>query len=230
MIPRPELQIVRAEELSLGRLVRWLVLPGELKLDLFTYENQLAPINGEAFGRRPSKRNTLAIQLPRLLSLDDSVEDVEDQFGDRADIPARTFTLDAGGMANDIVDVSDGKLRFYRDLCLDDLGDSIPGLAEGDFDRMLEHFVLEDMDALEPEESHSFGLDEIGELQFSRGPVLRAYCEGADPAAKLPLTIDVFDLLLAPCDLNSDGLLDVIAWGRDEDDLLRLQFVVRESR
>ena len=49
----PDLQIARGERISLGRVLRYLILPGKIDFDLFTYEN----VRG-VFSRQPTKRAT----------------------------------------------------------------------------------------------------------------------------------------------------------------------------
>ena len=71
----PELQLVRAENVSLGRVVRWLILPGKLDFDLFTYTNTAGK-----YGLKPQKKTTFSLQIPRLLTIEEKFEGLEEEF------------------------------------------------------------------------------------------------------------------------------------------------------
>ena len=221
----PELQIVRSDDLSLGRLVRWIILPGQLEFYIYTYINQAVTGSAPSFGLKPSKRNTLAIELPRLLSIEERIEELEEGFSDRLSVPARMFPLDRDGLANDVVDYTDGVLHFYRDRCPPDFDESIPGLAEGDLDLLIEHFILKDLDPLKDGKTKTFGLDDLFGLNFSRSHELRLACKGAESALQFPITFE--EPTLTPCDYNGDGLTDLLVRQVGEDDTIHLLFLMR---
>lgn len=223
----PELQIVRSDDLSLGRLMRWIILPGELEFYLYTYVNQPSADRTASFGLKPSKRNTLAIEIPRLLSIEERIEDLESSFSDRLLVPARKFTLDADQVENDVVDYQEGKLQFYRDRSTAQFDERIPGLAEGDLDRLIEFFILEDMDEYEDGKTKTFGIEDLFNLNLSRGHELRAGCASFSPDIEVP--INFLEPAFTPCDCNGDGLTDLIIWEQDQEDSLHLQFLMRNS-
>lgn len=221
----PELQIVRSDDLSLGRLVRWIILPGELEFYLYTYVNQPNAERAASFGLKPSKRNTLAIEIPRLLSIEERIEDLEGSFSDRMNVPARKFTLDADQVENDVVDYQAGKLLFYRDRTSADFDEQIPGLAEGDLDRLIEFFVLKDMDGYADGKTKTFGIEDVFNLNLSRGHELRAACQGKEADVEIPIAFE--EPAFTSCDCNGDGLTDLVVWEQNREDSLHLQFLIR---
>ena len=218
----PELQVVRSETLSLGRVLRWLILPGKLDFDLYTYRNQA----GE-YERQPWRRTTFQLEIPRLLSIEDRIEELEADFTARHEIPARLMALGEDGLTNDVVDADTESIRIYADRTPEGFREDIPGLAEGDFDRILEHFFLEDMDRLEDGGRKKFGVDDLFDLEFTRGFELRTLCRDTEAAFTTPLTIPTEKPWLLPYDFTGDGLADIVVWGKDEEEVTHLQFLAR---
>lgn len=219
----PELQVVRSETLSLGRVLRWLILPGKLDFDLYTYRNE----SGE-YQRQPWKRTTFQLEIPRLLSIEERVEELEDEFTARNEIPARLFALDDDGLSNDIIDADVNGIRCYANQTPEGFREDIPGLSKGDFDRMIEYFFLEDMDSLEDGGKKKFGIDDLFQLEFSRGYELRTLCSSAEPTYSVPLAIPTDMPWLLPYDFTGDGAVDIVVWGRDENEVTHIQFLARK--
>lgn len=216
-----DLQLVRSETVSLGRVIRWLVFPGKLDFDLYTYTN----VDG-SFGLKPSKKTTFSLKIPRLLFAEDDFEELGDELEAREEVPARVLALDADGLRDDVADLREGRLELHANRRPEGYDEELPGFRDGDLDRMIEFLLLEDMDALDDGDVREFGIDDVLELRFSTGHDLREACRGSTPRFAVPFELPVEDPELATTDLDGDGTGDVVLWGRDERGSLRLQLVV----
>ena len=96
---RMELQVIRGPKISLGQVIRRLVIPGALDFDIYTYENTAG-----TFSTHPSRRSRLRLEIPGLLSLADREEEESE---DQERIHAKRIALSASTEADGIVDVVD---------------------------------------------------------------------------------------------------------------------------
>src|SRR5262249_55245404 len=81
---RPDLQILRAQSISLADALRLLVVPGSIDFDVFTYANLGASaaagdpgaVTGEqdVFSRKPTTRATVSLSIPALLGFVDKLQ------------------------------------------------------------------------------------------------------------------------------------------------------------
>ncbi len=216
----PDLQLVRGEQISLGRVLRWLILPGSLDFELFTYQN-----DDGAFRRKYTRRNTVSLKIPRLLSLIEDVEEISDEVECQRKIPARRADLDGDGVADDVVDVQGGEVLFFSG-CAPAEDERLRSLQEGDIEVMLEKFVLDDVDAMEDGGTKTIDLGEVREWNFSPGATLRRAHEGLEPRLRTPAPADEGDFQLRPRDLNGDGRDDVVLWVQLPDESYLVQFLV----
>ena len=207
-----DLQIVRSEALTLARVVRWLVLPGSFDIDLYTYDNE-----GGLFGRKPAKKTTLAIQIPRLLSIEEKVESIGEAAEQREAIPAEALDYDGDGYADDVVDVREGKLVFLRNVLAE--GETVPDvdLASTGVESLLDRFLLSDLDGLPDGGRKEFGIDDLGRWRLSAGSLLRDRSGDRTPDRSMELGIELEALELFVVDLDRDGRSEVVLIGRDED-------------
>jgi len=227
--PRPDLQLLRVESLSLGQAIRWLVLPGSLDFDVYTYVNE-----GGHFSRRPSKRVTLSIRIPRIFSLLEEVEEFQQELEVRRDVPARLIAFDADGLRNDVVDVVAGELRVYRDAAPDDLARDWRDAGLLQLDDILEELLLDELDAYDDGGVKTVDLGDFRELDITPGWDLRQACAGREPAFRRPIVVAApipeggFALSGAELELvevNGDGRTDLVLIGRVPDELI-VQLVV----
>ena len=201
----PELLLVRAEKISLGRVVRWLVFPGGLDFDIFAYKN-----NQGVFGRKPIQRVSLQLKIPRLLSLMEELDDAEEEISDSLKWPTTVAAMDADGQFNDIVDIVDGQVVVFRDRAPEDTGFdwlNAEGLGLGD---MLNTFLTKKISGLEHGDSVVLDLEDLVTADFSPSGKLRAAYEGYTPDISHALTIDPDDLVLKVLDLSGDGVSDLL--------------------
>ena len=177
----PELQLVRSEGLSLGRILRWLILPGKLDFDVFTYRNDAG-----TFSRKPTKRTRLSLKIPRLLTFIDEAEGLADDIESQFEIPAKRADLRGRGQRADIVDVVGGELQVFLGRAPVEAGETFE-LAEASFDSLIESLILRDLDRLEDGRTKTVDLGDVQEWQIASGVGLRAACEGASPSLCYPL-------------------------------------------
>ena len=207
---RPELQLLRGERISLARALRYLVLPGRIDFEVFTYANE-----GGTFSRRPTRRGTLGIEIPRLLAFFEEAEELGDAISAQFDVPARRIAFGEDGLANDVVDLVDGELRVFADRAPEPL--ALEGLVEGDveFSALLEALALKELDQRGDGAELVYNLGELDRYDFAPGAALRRACEGATPTARAP-AVPLLDQKLRVLDLDGDGRDDVITWGHED--------------
>lgn len=205
---RPDLQLLRGERISLGRALRYLILPGRLDFEVYTYGNE-----GGTFARRPTQRGTLGLEIPRLLSFADDAEGVSKQIDEQFEIPALRLAWDEDAKRDDVADVSNGKLTIQRNCAPQPT--AIESLMDGapNFEGIIEAFVLVELDQRGDEGEVVFGLDELPKYDLAPGSILRQAAKGKAVAAEA-----AFDRLEQPelriVDLDGDGRDDVVGWGR----------------
>lgn len=221
---RVDLQLLRAERIGVGSLVQWLVLPGSLDFDLFTYANE-----GGSFSRRPTRRNTIALAIPRLLSFMDEAEELGERVEGSFEVPAIRLDWDGDGLRDDVADlvteaVAEGaEVRERGELTVRlDAAAELEGhvaLFEGrtdelSLDRLLEALLLEDVDRMEDGATRTIDLGSLAEWAVSPGAVLRAGAAERAPAYRLEAPLS--GGTLAARDLNGDGREDLVAFTEDE--------------
>ena len=221
---RVDLQLLRAERIGLGNLVQWLVLPGSLDFDLFTYANE-----GGAFTRKPTRRNTIAIAIPRLLTIMDEAEEFGEEMEGKFDVPAIRLDWDGDGQRDDVADLvavqvdergqlvqrSELTVRLDAAVELEGLVAVFEGRAEElTVDRLLEALLLEDIDHLEDGATRTIDLGTIAEWAISPGAVLR---EGAaSQAPELRQLLPISGGTFAARDLDADGREDLVVYTEEQ--------------
>jgi len=220
--PLPELQLVRAERIGIGRVLRYLILPGALNFDLFTYENL-----GGTFSRRPTRRNRVTFKIPRILSFIDEKDGLEAKIEDQFHIPARRLAIHASAPAagDDVIDLSNGALVLY--------GGCAPApsfeedLLDGDFDlgKFMDGFLLDDLDARGDGAQRTIDLGDLETYDFAPGAVMRRAYGERKPIDRHPLS-GGHSHKLSTRDLNGDGRSDVIVVAEDGSEWI-VHFLVR---
>ncbi len=202
--PLPELQLLRVEKLTLARALRWLILPGRLDFDVYTYRNE-----GGVFSRKPTRRNGVVLKIPRLLSFLEDIDEVTDELERQAEIPARAFDLDGDGRRNDVVDLQLSQLRIFRDVVPED-HEGTPDLQDAEPDVWIEELLLADLDRLDDGGIRTIDLGELDEWDLTPGAELRALCRGRTPDHALPAAPPGPDAHLHSLDLDGDGRADLV--------------------
>jgi hypothetical protein len=221
----PDLQILRAERISIARVIRSLILPGKLDFDVYTYHNE-----GGTFGRRPARRNRVTIELPRLIEFMEEEGGIADELEAQFDLPTRRLprALSEPAAGDDVVDVLAEDLVVFAGCApAPEFLESLADVEEFDPELFVEGFFLEDFDARGDGADRVLDFGDVKSLDFGPASILRRSTQGRTPALRFPLAFsadDVDDVLVR--DLNADGRGDVIVVGRVGEDW-QVQFLVR---
>ena len=217
---RPDLQIVRGERLSLARLLRFLLLPGRIEFELFTYQN----LDG-AFDRKPTQRSVLALRIPRLLGFIEDAKKLSDELEKQWDIPARRLDWDGDGANDDVVDQRGARLVVVRNCApSQQRWEDRPAT---DMDGLVERIILQDLDRVGDGGESVIDLGELDRFAMAPGAALRGLAEGKEPVAEAALYGVSQERALRGVDLDGDGLVDLLATGKDDQGVWRVQFFVR---
>jgi len=229
---RPELQLLRAGTVSLGDALRLLIVPGSLDFDVFSYRDVWGSPEaerGEVFARRPTARMTVALRIPALLGFLDDVEELQDQYEKRLEVPAVNACLHDDGAFDDVVDVQGDALAFWNAAVPDGFGTGLVArLKSFDADDLLEAYVARELDSLGDGGRKEISLEDIRNLLDTPGWDLRQAVAGRQPDATLALAVPGADARLRVEDLDGDGRSDLVIIGKGGGEGPRqVQFLVR---
>tara|TARA_R110002072_G_scaffold36261_13_gene106821 strand:+ start:288 stop:1946 length:1659 start_codon:yes stop_codon:yes gene_type:complete len=215
----PELQMVRGERIGIGRILRYLILPGQLDFDLFTYKNE-----GGTFSRKPTRRNKIALQIPRLLALIDDdgiVAAVESQF----DIPALRVAS-GDDQADHVMDMQDGSLVFFENCAPPPSKEE--ALMDGELtaETFFEGWLLEDLDKQGDGATKTIDLGDLSTFDFAPGAALRHTTLGKKPTYRVQLD-PKHKHQFAARHLNDDGKADVLLVSQTRSDWIVTWLVQR---
>jgi hypothetical protein len=234
----PDLQLLRGATISIGEVLRLLVVPGSLDFDVFSYNNE-----GGSFARKPSVRTTLALRIPALLGFLDDIKDMQDEYRARRDVPAQPAALEGGGAQDDVLDVvagdaagvgagdaaasANGSVGVWRGAVPE--GFQKGGLGElkklGP-DELLEQYALTKLDALADGGTLSIEMEDIQKLMVTPGYDLRQAVAARPPDERWPLPFPAVGASLRVEDIDGDGRDDVIVMGKDAQQRQQVQFFV----
>jgi hypothetical protein len=209
-----DLQIVRGERISLGRVLRYLILPGKLDFDIFTYTNSEG-----TFSRKPTQRGQVSVEIPRLLPLIEEAEEIGKAVIEQLEIPARRLAWGGHSETDDVVDIEGDTISVYLDCAPEE--DRLERAWDGEPDVMglLEVLVLEDLDALGDQGNVTLKMSDLFERDFSAGAALRRGRQGkqAHWALEVPGLADAEQVILLPTDLTGSGSDDLVLCSLLED-------------
>ena len=231
----PDLQLLRGDTLSIGEVLRLLVVPGSLDFDVFSYVNE-----GGQFARKPSVTTTLSLRIPAVLGFLDDFKEMRDLYRSRRDVPAQAAALESDGARDDVVDVlpgaapegggaaGPGALGVWKRAVPE--GFQPGGLGElkkfGP-DELLEEYALSKLDALSNGGTLSIGTEDIQKLvMVTPGYDLRQAVGDRAPDARWPLPFPADGATLRIEDIDGDGRDDVVVMGKDADQRQQVQFFV----
>jgi hypothetical protein len=209
-----DLQIVRGERISLGQVLRYLILPGKLDFDIFTYTN-----SGGTFSRKPTQRGQVSVEIPRLLPLIEEAEEIGKAVIEQLEIPARRLAWGGHSETDDVVDIEGDTISVYLDCAPEE--DRLERAWDGEPDVMglLEVLVLEDLDALGDQGNITLKMSDLFERDFSAGAALRRGRQGkqAHWTLEVPGLTDSEQVILLPTDLTGSGSDDLVLCSLLED-------------
>ena len=209
-----DLQIVRGERISLGRMLRYLILPGKLDFDIFTYTN-----SGGTFSRKPTQRGQVTVEIPRLLPLIEEAEKIGKAVIEQLEIPARRLTWGGESGIDDVVDIDGDTISVYLDCAPEEDRLERAWSGEPDVMSLLEVLVLEDLDALGDQGNVTLKMSDLFERDFSAGAALRRGRQGkqAHWTLEIPGLADAEQVVLLPTDLTGSGSDDLVLCSLLED-------------
>ena len=218
----PDLQIVRAERISVGRVLRAFVLPSAFDFDLFTYRNE-----GGTFSRKPTRRNRVTFELPRIFSVMEREEELSAKAQAAGEIRAIRLPRDPGVLAvgDDVVDVLGDEVVLFRGCAPEPSFLEKIGADSFDPEALVETYILEDFDRRGDGAERSLDLEDLFELDFSLGGTLRSACAGSAPVLRASVAGLAVKKLQA-VDIDGDGRTDIVAVGPGEGGRRVVQFLV----
>ena len=232
----PDLQLLRGATISIGEVLRLLVVPGSLDFDVFSYNNE-----GGQFTRKPSVRTTLSLRIPALLGFLGDIKDMQADYKTRRDVPAQPAALDGDGAQDDVIDVAaaegpadvEGVSKQPGVLCV--WKGAVPaGFQNGGLnelkkfspEELLEQYALNKLDALSDGGTLSIEVKDIQKMLVTPGYDLRQAAASRAPDERWPLPFPAEGAKLRIEDIDGDGRDDVIVMGKDADDRQQVQFFV----
>ncbi len=203
----PELQIVRGERISLGRVLRYLILPGKLDFDIYTYTNSKG-----TFSRSPTQRGRISVEVPRLLPLIEEAEEIGEAVMQQLEIPARRLNWNGEEAANDVVDVDGDTLSVYLNCAPDEDRLERAWTGTPDIMGLLEVLVLEDLDSLGDQGNITLNMSDLFERDYSAGAALRRSRKDLSPewSLKVPGLREAEQVVILPTDLTGSGQDDLV--------------------
>jgi hypothetical protein len=210
----PDLQIVRGPHVSLGQILRYLIVPGKIDFDIFTYTNSQGK-----FSRKPTQRGQVSVKIPRLLPLIEEAEEISKAVLEQLEIPARRLVWGGDPAVDDVVDIDGDTLSVYLDCAPKEDRLERAWSGEPDIMSLLEILVLEDLDALGDQGNITLKMSDLFERDFSAGAALRR--GRRDKQAHWTLEVAGLgkseQVLVLPMDLTGSGGDDLVLCSLFED-------------
>ncbi|GJM14234.1 MAG: hypothetical protein DHS20C12_26370 [Pseudohongiella sp.] len=145
-----DLWLWRVESISVGDVFVWLALSGSIAIEAFIYPN-----DGERFARRPSRKVTIDLKFPSVISLSSSFREIEQELDD-----ARSAEDSFGSLANldgdieqqDLIIMINDQIRIYlNSMQAEDVPDADSELFLGalDYSRERDNYEFNIRDVIE---------------------------------------------------------------------------------
>lgn len=106
-----DLWLWRVESISVGDIFVWLALSGSIAIEAFIYPN-----DGESFARRPSRKVTIDLKFPSVISLASTFRDIEKELKESSSdekIYSSVADLDANPSAQDLLLMINNQLKIF---------------------------------------------------------------------------------------------------------------------
>ena len=210
----PDLQIVRGPAVSLGQILRYLIVPGKIDFDIFTYTNSQGK-----FSRKYTQRGQVSVKIPRLLPLIEEADEISKAVLEQLEIPARRLVWGGDPEVDDVVDIDGDTLSVYLDCAPEQDRLERAWSGEPDIMSLLEILVLEDLDALGDQGNITLKMSDLFERDFSAGAALRR--GRLDKQAHWTLEVaglgESEQVLVLPMDLTGSGGDDLVLCSLLED-------------
>jgi hypothetical protein len=171
---KDDLCLLQVADVSFGQLLLWVIVGGELEFDLFTYRQEATL----RFGRTPSRRRRLSVELPALLGIADEFEDSEalERLGDEFARQPVGLDLDGDGARGDVAQLRrDGTIAVWRGRA------ALPEAREIALRELRRGLVSRFDAAASGKDSVKIGLLDLVEWVPTPGAALRASVAGRAP-------------------------------------------------
>ncbi|PCI74628.1 MAG: hypothetical protein COB20_14955, partial [SAR86 cluster bacterium] len=203
-----DLWLWRVENISVGDIFVWLALSGSIAIEAFIYPN-----DGERFARRPSRKVTIDLKFPSVISLTSTFRDIERELDD-ARLDAKTISsvadLDNDIDQQDLILMVNNQLQFFLNSIQPE---DVPG-NESDL-------FLGAMDYSRERDNYEFNIrDVIENIVIGSNRHLDAVADRtADSTIELSQSVVVGDII--PVRLNKDERDDVIIFTETDSSHIR---------
>ena len=196
-----DLWLWRVESISVGDIFVWLALSGSIAIEAFIYPN-----DGERFARRPSRKVTIDLKFPSVISLTSTFRDIARELDD-ARLEEETFSslasLDDNIEQQDLILMAGNQIQIFLNsiqpeivLDNDSVSDSVLFLGALDYSRERDNYEFNIRDVIE-------------NIAIRGNRHLEAVAERtADSVIELSQGVVSGDII--PVALNKDDLDDVI--------------------
>lgn len=203
-----DLWLWRVESISVGDIFVWLALSGSIAIEAFIYPN-----DGERFARRPSRKVTIDLKFPSVISLTSTFRDIERDLDDaRGD--EETFSslasLDEHTDQQDLILMVSNQVQFFlNSIQPEDVPDNDSDLFLGALDYSRER------------DNYEFNIrDVIENITIGGNRHLDAVADRtADSAIELSQAVVSGDII--PVSLNRDERDDVIIFTETDSSHIR---------
>lgn len=203
-----DLWLWRVESISVGDIFVWLALSGSIAIEAFIYPN-----DGERFARRPSRKVTIDLKFPSVISLTSTFRDIERELED-ARLEEETFSslasLDDNIDQQDLILIVSNQIQFFlNSIQPEDVPDNDSDLFLGALDYSRER------------DNYEFNIrDVIENIAIGGNRHLDAVADKtADSAIELGQSVAVGDII--PVALNRDERDDVIIFTESDSSHIR---------
>ena len=203
-----DLWLWRVESISVGDIFVWLALSGSIAIEAFIYPN-----DGERFARRPSRKVTIDLKFPSVISLTSTFRDIEQELDD-ARSTETTFSslasLDDNIDQQDLILMVSNQVQFFLNcIQLEDAPDN-----ESDF-------FLGALDYSRERDNYEFNIrDVIENIAIGGDRHLDAVADRtADSVIELSQGVVSGDII--PVALNKDDRDDIIIFTETDSSHIR---------
>ena len=203
-----DLWLWRVESISVGDIFVWLALSGSIAIEAFIYPN-----DGARFSRRPSRKVTIDLKFPSVISLTSTFRDIERELDDTRSTET-TFSslanLDGDTDQQDLILMVSNQIQFFlNSIQPEDVPDNDSDLFLGALDYSRER------------DNYEFNIrDVIENIAIGGNRHLDAVADRtADSAIELSQAVVTGDII--PVALNKDERDDVIIFTETDSSHIR---------
>ncbi|PCH60854.1 MAG: hypothetical protein COC19_05345 [SAR86 cluster bacterium] len=190
-----DLWIWRVETISVGDIFLWLALSGSISVEAFIYPNE-----GEKFARRPSRKITVALKFPSVISLAGTANEIQDlskQAQQSGITPSASANIDSNMSSQDVLVLLNNRLEIF-------LNSVSPKPEQED-----ENLYWGALDYSRDKDEYEINIRQIiNDLTVIESPELRSIA-GKTADVLINLNTDIKDGDIITLKLNDDELDDV---------------------